>query len=260
MFLDPFSAVDGRTGDHMFHNGILHGLDSKLVIIALNSHLHLIQYFHKVIIMKNGEVIAFDSPNNLKNSAVFAEIYRKCTDQDRLHNDSHLVATTDSTLSSLAQKNTSTAINPKSVSNEKGSLIKAEAKTEGSITASVYFKYFESQFWSDSSGELLYKREIFFAAIFSFVLVGIFAIAQMIRILVDVELLFWSNHSSSLKKYTVYISILITLCALILARTFSLNGSSVRSCRNIHNSVLKYVLNSSVPLFFDTHTGIYTCT
>lgn len=54
---DPFSAVDGATGNFIFENGILKGLKNCIRIIALNSHRHLLKKFDRVIILDNGSII-----------------------------------------------------------------------------------------------------------------------------------------------------------------------------------------------------------
>ena len=59
---DPFSAVDGQTGDHMFQQGIMKGLVSKTTLVVLNSYMHLVNQFDRVIIMKHGRIVAFDTP------------------------------------------------------------------------------------------------------------------------------------------------------------------------------------------------------
>lgn len=65
---DPFSAVDGNTGNHIFHHGLLDLLRDKLRIVALNSHLHLLRYFDRIIVMDNGEIVADGSYDHLLTS------------------------------------------------------------------------------------------------------------------------------------------------------------------------------------------------
>jgi ABC-type multidrug transport system fused ATPase/permease subunit len=62
LFDDPFSAVDGNTGNAIFQKGILTLLQNKIRILALNSHMHLLKYFDRIIVLQNGNIFACDSP------------------------------------------------------------------------------------------------------------------------------------------------------------------------------------------------------
>eukprot|EP00981_Chlorochromonas_danica_P010658 scaffold3296_cov159-Ochromonas_danica.AAC.25 len=54
---DPFSAVDGNTGNHIFQHGVLDLLQDKLRIIALNSHMHLLRRFDRIIVLDEGRIV-----------------------------------------------------------------------------------------------------------------------------------------------------------------------------------------------------------
>lgn len=54
---DPFSAVDGNTGNHIFQHGVLDLLHDKLRIVALNSHMHLLKRFDRIIVLDEGRII-----------------------------------------------------------------------------------------------------------------------------------------------------------------------------------------------------------
>lgn len=54
---DPFSAVDGNTGNHIFQQGVLQLLADKLRIIALNSHMHLLKQFDRILVLEDGKII-----------------------------------------------------------------------------------------------------------------------------------------------------------------------------------------------------------
>ena len=66
---DPFSAVDGNTGSAIFHAGVRRILcessRTRIVIVCLNSHLHLLPYFDRIILLDAGSVVADGSPSNL---------------------------------------------------------------------------------------------------------------------------------------------------------------------------------------------------
>mmetsp|Transcript_9429 Transcript_9429/g.15612 ORF Transcript_9429/g.15612 Transcript_9429/m.15612 type:complete len:1368 (+) Transcript_9429:191-4294(+) len=65
LFDDPFSAVDGATGNWIFEHGVLKLLHDKIRIVALNSHLHLLKSFHRILVLEQGKVVADGSPIDL---------------------------------------------------------------------------------------------------------------------------------------------------------------------------------------------------
>ena len=68
---DPFSAVDGATGNWIFEHGIIDILKGRLIVIALNSHRHLLSRFDRIIVMDSGRIVADGSPNNLPQELLF---------------------------------------------------------------------------------------------------------------------------------------------------------------------------------------------
>jgi ABC-type multidrug transport system ATPase subunit len=55
---DPFSAVDGCTANDIFERGVQDLLSDKLRIVALNSHLHLLERFDRIVVLHDGRVVA----------------------------------------------------------------------------------------------------------------------------------------------------------------------------------------------------------
>lgn len=72
---DPFSSVDGQTGNWMFSQGVLEGLRGKLRLVALNSHLHLLPLFDRVLVMHEGRVVVQASPQELFST--HKEVYER---------------------------------------------------------------------------------------------------------------------------------------------------------------------------------------
>ena len=62
---DPFSAVDGSTGNWIFEHGILQSLKHTLRVVALNSHRQLLHRFDRVVILEHGMVVADGHPSEL---------------------------------------------------------------------------------------------------------------------------------------------------------------------------------------------------
>jgi ABC-type proline/glycine betaine transport system ATPase subunit len=62
---DPWSAVDGATGNWIFERGVLGSLKGCLRVIALNSHHHLLSRFDRVIMLEDGCIVADGPPGEL---------------------------------------------------------------------------------------------------------------------------------------------------------------------------------------------------
>lgn len=62
---DPFSAVDSNTGNQIFRHGVLGLLQDKLRIIALNSHMHLLRHFDRILVLDQGRIFADGSWDDL---------------------------------------------------------------------------------------------------------------------------------------------------------------------------------------------------
>ena len=62
---DPFSALDGGTANHVFSHGICGLLKEKLRILSINSHLHLLPQFDRVIVLQQGIIVADGTPADL---------------------------------------------------------------------------------------------------------------------------------------------------------------------------------------------------
>lgn len=52
---DPFAAVDMTVGAHIFKHAVQDLLKGKTRIMALSSHLHLLQHFDTIIVMEQGQ-------------------------------------------------------------------------------------------------------------------------------------------------------------------------------------------------------------
>lgn len=80
LFDDPFSAVDATTGNWIFRYGIMEMLKDKLRVVAMNSHMHLLRHFDRIIILEDGDVAANGSFEHLLMS--HKELLSKVTGLD----------------------------------------------------------------------------------------------------------------------------------------------------------------------------------
>lgn len=264
LFDDPFSAVDRTTGDIMFSRGIVGALSDKLRMVVLNSHMHLIPQFDRVIMMEGGKIIAFDTPLNLSASSQFGPSFRRMTglSEDMQIMSRGSVAETPLPLSNdtaftdseTAEKlpGTSTAGSAKIGRSKSGILIASEKKQTGKIDRSVYTSYFGSCIWNDVTGHPT-KEEMSQSFILMFAIMMLFTGAQVMRVGVDLILVLWAKSGSNL-YYTAYALCLVGLAVLVLLRMVGLNSQAVRSSRALHKAVFHRVLAAPIPTFFDTHT------
>jgi ABC-type multidrug transport system fused ATPase/permease subunit len=112
-------------------------------------------------------------------------------------------------------------------------------------------KYFGSCFWTDTK-EQLNTHDTILALAITVGITVLFAAAQAFRIAVDVLLVMWAKDGGY--YFNLYVTCLCILLVLVLSRMVCLNTTSVKSSRNIHNSVFRHVMTAPIPTFFDTHT------
>ncbi|RYH19548.1 ATP-binding cassette domain-containing protein [archaeon] len=74
---DPFSAVDGNTGNHIFQQGVVKLLHDKLRVVCLNSHMHLLKFFDRICVIEEGKMVCVGSFDDLFTK--HAELMSKIT-------------------------------------------------------------------------------------------------------------------------------------------------------------------------------------
>ncbi len=179
---DPFSAVDGETGNSIFQNGIMRLLRQntrqKLTVVSLNSHLHLLPFFDRILMLDDGNVIMDGSPKeitvNLEHSAQLAAATG--IDEDLMRTlveaaeNPSPVEPNDIGASEIGEAAVSTAHGSvatpvgepstgvektkavsKSASDEEritdGKIIVQEHREMGAVKWRIYFSYFGAAFW-----------------------------------------------------------------------------------------------------------------
>lgn len=256
---DPFSAVDGNTGNKIFENGVLNHLADKTRIVALNSHMHLLPRFDRVIVLSEGRILVEGSP---------AELYIN-------HKDIMTTATgisDPSVHTADAEKEPKeesllmrTGDNTKQAEPTKA-LIAIEKMQTGSVTAETYIRYFGAAFMPPVIGTPFYAIENSRKAIYRGFVVGtacslviflVFSSSQLARLACDFYLAKWSRatdeYNESMFRGSYYIAICV-LFVLLWARSSSLNIPAVLSTKNLHESALRSVISAPITEFFDTHT------
>lgn len=224
---DPFSAVDGHTGEGMFFNGVVDGLKKKLRVVVMNSHMQLIRHFDKVIMMENGRIVAVDTPAALSVSSKYGTLFAKMTGvaSDHAMEDSVSSEDTDAyRFDSLEKRQALRSevvetfmehvlkkINPKvnattavAVEND-GRLILKEGRKKGNIDHSVYIAYFSACLWKikatidgrdGASKAMLNTTGFVVGLVLCILLILLFGAAQVARIAVDLLLVAWAQEQT----------------------------------------------------------------
>jgi ATP-binding cassette, subfamily C (CFTR/MRP), member 1 len=193
---DPFSAVDGATGNWIFEHGILGLLKDRLRVVALNSHRHLLHRFDRVIVLDHGRVVVDGRPSDLSpevlSGVVGADVLPSAqkggieAEDDNLDNrdpvsldvvdetidlipPSHQQKTTahatiarkfslsDEKSTETASRKGSIAEDPPFDKEKERKLILAEIRKVGDVSSDVYNKYFAAAFEVTSSGSAVFN-------------------------------------------------------------------------------------------------------
>ncbi len=272
---DPWSAVDGNTGNLIFEEGIMKLLKNKLRIIALNSHLHLLEKFDRVIIIEDGCVIADGSLQELRKT----------------HNDlvAKVTGVNDKTDTNRCESKKSNAPGTQGQSKEKKEkiassspaatakkLIATEKRGVGAVPITTYARYFASAFdfknisltpFYESASNTTVKtnndtsfaasiKKYFVGFLYGLGLIIVFGISQVARIACDYYLASWSRDfgsRSSIWSHAFYISQGVLIGTLWMRSSY-LNRGAIAAASTIHRIALRVVLSAPITTFFDTHT------
>ena len=261
---DPFSAVDGETGNWIFEKGVLEYLNGKLRIIALNSHMHLLKKFDRIIILDQGRIIAEGSPQYLAQSN--AHLLKRVTGMsDFLENDNSIVKKDD--------------IGPevKKDENKTKKLIQVEVKAVGAVRLTTFVQYFASilgfldripstPYYEEKAGtfdsfanydlKTITNPKFLFGFFYLVILKLAFGLGQLGRLSVDYYLAKWSRDTGDAesKWSTYYLVAIAILAGTQFVRSSLVNITAIQSSKYLHQTILRSILSASVPLFFDVKT------
>lgn len=263
---DPLSAVDGETGNWIFEKGILDYLKGKLRIIALNSHMHLLKKFDRIIILEQGKIVADGSPQYLAQTN--GDLLKKSTGLDNfMEND-----TTEEPIKEDKDKK----MEQKAATASKV-LVQAEVKAVGAVRGSTFIQYFaatlgfldkipSSPYYEEKAGafdsftkydlKTITSPKFLFGFFYLVILIIAFGLAQVARLALDYYLARWSrdtgdSHSKWANYYLISIAV---LAGSQLVRSSLVNITAIQSSKYIHQIILRSILSASVPLFFDVKT------
>ena len=281
LFDDPFSAVDGNTGNQIFQKGVLKLLNDKLRIIALNSHMHLLKYFDRIIVLENGKISADGSLSELfkQNSSLMTKITGLSVEHfgegvitinEPVEKSNDPLPTTDQSEVVLKVKDEAGETRDVPPPKKEKKLISEEKADSGISTLVAYVKYFSASlhsveritshsFYSSSSLEPVFSWALIFRGMMAiFLMVLIFGLSQLLRVFVDLYLAKYVKHYDDGNDPHLYKDLYFSTFGIfiftVLIRSYYLNVYSVRSSKVLHAYILRRILSAPIPSFFDTHT------
>lgn len=272
---DPWSAVDGNTGNLIFEEGIMKLLKNKLRIIALNSHLHLLEKFDRVIILHDGCIIADGSLQELRRTHhdLVAKVTGVDDKTDKNRCESKKSKASDTQVQSKDKKDKIASNSPATTAKK---LIATEKRGVGAVPITTYARYFASAFdFRNISSTPFYEaasspavktnednlfasgiKKHFVGFLYGVGLIIVFGISQVARIACDYYLASWSRDfgsRSSIWSHAFYISQGVLMGTLWMRSSY-LNRGAIAAASTIHRIVLRVVLSAPITTFFDTHT------
>ncbi|CEM14566.1 unnamed protein product [Vitrella brassicaformis CCMP3155] len=263
---DPLSAVDLHVARRLFDDAIAGLLAKKTRLLVLNSHYHLLQHAHKVVVMKDGQIDTICSYKDLcQNYPAFVSAQQQSKDTTTTTTSSNTDTPTstptpaaDTPRPNLITKRTDLSAYEKGpaageasgtvapVKREAGLLTK-EDRVTGKVKFQLYVAYF-------SMGV---RQNKLLGAMLFFMILILFALAQGGQVTTDWWLGFWSEEAPNRPNLStfywlgIYVSICLAATLIVIARDATWVASVIRSSRNLHDTTFAAVLRAPVNLFFD---------
>jgi ABC-type multidrug transport system fused ATPase/permease subunit len=275
LFDDPFAAVDVGVGRHLFEHAVCGRLAGKTRLIVLNSHLHLLPRFDRVVVValepecaaggaatgsagNAGQGTENSGSGRIVAVGTFDEISARFPEMtDKAHADVEEVAAppvegVSGSVSVSVSASATAAIaadpvaKPAAVVAAKSAvakLIENEDRQTGSVASDVYLAYFRL-----SGGS--------FGLCWLAMLLSLFVVNQVIRIGADVWLSLWSGGrvwtDQSLGFWIGVFGAWSAGTALMaIGRQLMYTATSVGASRALHDSMFTNLLRAPVTLFFD---------
>ncbi len=275
---DPLSAVDEETAALIFEKAIKSSssnnnnnntkaiLDNKTRVLVMNSHLHLLPEMDKIIVMEEGEIVAFGTLNDVIRKVKWLQKLVNETSggggsnhSNEEDHDTTVVVTNEKKDNNLTpslpidEKNDVNIIltkddvveNKQNEAEKPTTLVKKEERASGRVDLQVYLFYFTNA-WP-GHGVLLTVLVIF-----------TFFISEGGRIGSDYALSRFTNDKLPPDQWIgLYGGIVFALATVTLVRTVTFVTSAVFAGRNLHNNLFKSILGAHVTHFFDVSRYIY---
>jgi len=246
LFDDPFSALDVHVGKHIFEKVLLDMLKDKTRIVCMNSQLHLLKKFDQVIVF--GKEETSHTRATIVDQGLFVELASRHPDLFALPDQSEekidSCRSAPETISSEVKIETNSSSQKESETEAAGQvLVQRENRERGFVKLQVYLQYFKAA--SPNHGILLMM-----------VLLLLFVSAQVSRFYGDAWTAFWAAGTIRPTSDTVFwivssLTLLIVTLLLTAVRALVFVEVTLQASKNLHDILLKYLLQARVPTFFD---------
>ncbi|MGZ3826702.1 MAG: ABC transporter transmembrane domain-containing protein, partial [Bdellovibrio sp.] len=237
---DPLSAVDAET-EKKLCDRLIFGAWKNITRIVVTHRLEYLNLFDQVLYIENGQAHGMGHFDDLvKKCQPFAEFYKE-------HNkaqgeDSNFAAANTEAVSKIPEQQKSETVNNSS------RLTEDEDREVGAVKGSVYFDYISSL---GGDGRLTKK----------IILLGLFLGAIGVTLLPLIQKAWLSYYSSHKSQWSALqaVGIFGLLGVMALVGSFLNNifwlDRGIKAGKNIHDKMLKSVLNSPVRFFDATPIG-----
>jgi ATP-binding cassette subfamily C (CFTR/MRP) protein 1 len=266
---DCFSALDAEVGLKVFHTMVLDMMQGRTRVVVLNSHMHLLGQFDRVIALEDGRIVLDEPAAVALESPVLARIVAlsqedhdggsralsartspkstpKSTPKARSTSDSARNGTSTSASTSTGTSigtgtGTGTVASKPAMSREDTRLYKSEERKKGKVKMSTY------RVWL----RLSYQRHWVRVAVGTS-LVLLFSGAQAAKVLSEYWLGVWTSTSyGDAVGLGVFAAGVVLMTALVQARGNLFIDLSTRSSLNLHGTLISNLLWAPVNAFFD---------
>ncbi|KAG9401856.1 hypothetical protein AC1031_007564 [Aphanomyces cochlioides] len=226
---DPLSALDVQVAGNVFRDGIQALLHDKIVLLAINSHYHLLPFADTILVMDQGRLVGQGPLSSFLDRFPHLGVDRADEKQPTA-----LVETTSAT-DDVASPDEGEEGGSAAAS----TLVQAEERVVGKITAATYTTYFAASGWNGFSVALT-------------VLLA-FALAQASLVLLDWILGHWAStvDPSNAAYAVIYVAVALVAVGLVLGRSLYVLHFILLCSKHLHETLLAKVVYAPVPSFFD---------
>ncbi|KAJ3272398.1 hypothetical protein HDV01_005581 [Terramyces sp. JEL0728] len=217
---DPLSAVDTKVGRHLFEKCLTGILKSKCVLLVTHQ-LQFISACDHVVLLEGGKIAVGDTyAHAIKNNQQFASLMHQ---MEKKNDDDKIEVEEEKGI-----EKTEEGMKTKEVT--------AETSASGSVSLSVYYKYFRS-------GSGLFTVIMFFICMF---------LGQIFFICTDFWLSNWASKSTKEQNNSYYYIVFIALGMMTFVfatiRELIFLSISVRASKSLFAQMLESIFRS--PMFF----------
>uniref|UniRef100_A0A4W5MYN9 Multidrug resistance-associated protein 4 n=1 Tax=Hucho hucho TaxID=62062 RepID=A0A4W5MYN9_9TELE len=248
---DPLSAVDAEVGRHLFEQCICGILKNKPRILVTHQ-LQYLQAADQILVLKEGHMVARGTYSELQHSGVdFTSLLKRDEEEEPQTNNNHSVVKHAFSQNSISSRNSvvshTTSMHSIKDGEEPVQTVAEESRSEGNISASLYFKYL------NAGASIL-------------VMLGTILLSLIAEVLTHPKCQAGNNNMSPFYHLasTVNTSILtsdrfslcsgLTLASVIFgfARSLVMFNVLVKAAQSLHNRMFNSILRTPVR-FFDVN-------